>query len=181
MGMDIMQGCGSAPGTIGNLSHLAGFVAGASYVLLAEPLLGGRAVPRVPCKEADYFDIHVWKKRECFAFFTPDSSYQVSTVQTIAQVVLLVGVVAALFNAFWINRSVHPSADGYSIFCRPPPEARDAQAQDVEVAMAEANSRLTAAMEANSRLSADAAGDQGAQHRTMMVVPLSREYNAASK
>eukprot|EP00439_Symbiodinium_sp_Y106_P061371 s1732_g9.t1 len=40
MGIDILRGCSSPYGTIGNVSHLSGFVGGFCYIVLALPELG---------------------------------------------------------------------------------------------------------------------------------------------
>lgn len=129
IGIDVVQGCSAPHGTIGNLPHFAGFVAGICYLLAFRPLLGGRPMPQVPCKRG------IFKKRECYAFVKPDWVFQADMAQSIATVVLLAGVSAALFNAFWRHRDVHPSADGYSVFFTPPTRL-GGQSQDVEVATA---------------------------------------------
>jgi len=117
MGMDLLRGCSSPQGTIGNAAHVAGFIGGFCYVVLALPALGGRPVPTVGCyaggsRRGSY--------EECLAFFSPTYAMPVPDAQRIAATVLASGAGLALLNAFLWHRSVHPSADGYSVLVKVP-------------------------------------------------------------
>jgi len=115
MGMDLLRGCSSPQGTIGNAAHVAGFIGGFCYVVLALPALGGRPVPTVGCFPGGRWSSH---NQECLAFFDPKYAMPVDTARLVAEVVLASGLVLALLNAFVWHRSVHPSADGYSVLVK---------------------------------------------------------------
>lgn len=117
MGIDIMRGCSSPYGTIGNVSHLAGFVGGFCYVLVVLPEIGGRPVPTVPCLRKKHSG---WNEDRCLAFFSREYSAGVDEVQNYALGILGLGIALALLNAFVCQRQHHASADGYSIFVKGP-------------------------------------------------------------
>eukprot|EP00435_Cladocopium_sp_Y103_P007112 s316_g2.t1 len=117
MGIDIMRGCSSPYGTIGNVSHLAGFVGGFCYVLVMLPEIGGRPVPTVPCLRKKHSS---WNEDRCLAFFSREYSAGVDEVQSYAAGILGLGIALALLNAFVCQRQAHASADGYSIFVKGP-------------------------------------------------------------
>mmetsp|Transcript_73223 Transcript_73223/g.145228 ORF Transcript_73223/g.145228 Transcript_73223/m.145228 type:complete len:121 (+) Transcript_73223:1-363(+) len=117
MGMDLLRGCSSPQGTIGNAAHIAGFIGGFCYVVLALPALGDRPVPTVGCyaggsRRGSY--------EECLAFFSPSYAVPVYDARRAALIVLASGAGLALLNAFFWHRSVHPSADGYSVLVKAP-------------------------------------------------------------
>lgn len=124
MGMDMLRACGSQQGTIGNLAHLAGFIGGFCYVILAMPPLGGRRVPIVGCYGKGWA-LGTSGYQECFAFFSPRYVAPVKEVQQIAMMTLAIGVTAALLNAFVWHSTVHASADGYSVLVKPPGKGPD--------------------------------------------------------
>ncbi|CAK9081160.1 unnamed protein product [Durusdinium trenchii] len=115
MGIDILRGCSSPYGTIGNVSHLAGFVGGFCYILLVLPEIGGRPAPTLPCLRRGP---SAWREERCLAFFSPEYSLSVLEAQRYAGLVLITGVALALLNAFVCQRQAHASADGYSIFVK---------------------------------------------------------------
>ena len=139
MGIDILRGCSSPYGTIGNVSHLAGFVGGFCYILVMLPEIGGRPVPTVPCLRRGHSG---WNEDRCLAFFSREYSASVDEVQTYAMGVLGAGIVLAVLNAFVCQRQAHASADGYSIFVK---------AQDSAFEQAVSRSRETFAAEQRSR------------------------------
>ncbi|CAE8689682.1 unnamed protein product, partial [Polarella glacialis] len=118
IGIDVLRGCGSPGGTIGNVAHFGGFIGGLCYVLAVLPDLGGREVPTVPClaKGAN----GRWDQVECLAFFSPRYAFPMEQVQRWAMLVLAIGAVAALLNAFVVHRRAHASADGYSVLVKAP-------------------------------------------------------------
>ncbi|CAJ1329971.1 unnamed protein product [Effrenium voratum] len=122
IGIDVLRGCSSPYGTIGNVSHLAGFVGGMCYVLAVLPDIGGRPVPTVPCLRRGHGR---WSEERCLAFFSMDYSAPVQQVQIYATLVLALGAVAALLNAFVYHREAHASADGYSLLVKAPETAFD--------------------------------------------------------
>lgn len=144
--IDIIQGCSTpqGQGTIGNLSHLVGFFVGLAYVPLVEPPLNGRPVPKTFCK------FGTDKYKECFAFYYPEYAAPVDLVRFSVIGLLVLGVVLAWVNTFIVNRGVHPSADGYSVFVKPPPRPEGAQQQGVQMEQALAQ-RLRAVMEEAQR------------------------------
>eukprot|EP00929_Paragymnodinium_shiwhaense_P123221 TRINITY_DN9680_c0_g1_i3.p1 TRINITY_DN9680_c0_g1~~TRINITY_DN9680_c0_g1_i3.p1 ORF type:complete len:364 (+),score=59.23 TRINITY_DN9680_c0_g1_i3:186-1277(+) len=115
MGIDLMRGCG-AGSTVGNLSHLAGFVGGFCYVLSLMPAVGGRPVPTFPCLVQAGGH---WDQGRCIALFDTRYSCTVQKAQFWASVVLAAGPVLALLNAFVVHKSAHASADGYSVLVKP--------------------------------------------------------------
>jgi len=117
MGIDILRGCSSPGGTVGNFAHLAGFVGGLCYILAFLPALGGRPVPTIPCLARG--PSGGWEEVECLAFFTPHYSAPVSQVQSAAKAVLVLGAATGLMNALLLRRA-HASADGYSVLVKPP-------------------------------------------------------------
>lgn len=107
IGVDLVRGLGGPRSTIGNLPHLAGFVAGLCYVLLAVPALGGAPLPTVPCAATHWGLGHGADLGEaCIAFFSPRYGAPVDLVRRVAASVLCLGVTAALVNAFVCRRSV---------------------------------------------------------------------------
>jgi len=116
MGMDVLRGCSSPGGTVGNFSHFAGFVAGACYVFAMLPDIGGRALPTIPCLTGSS---GVWREDKCLAMFAAKYSWPVHQVQNVAIGILLTGALLALLNAFFgRGKASDASADGYSIFVR---------------------------------------------------------------
>lgn len=110
MGIDLLRGCGNPQGTVGVLCHLAGFLAGICYVILAQPLLGGRPIPKVQCSPPATTSFLPSllrpKPSECLAFFDRNWTLRESHAKLIAAVVFVVGVSYSLFNIFWTQRSV---------------------------------------------------------------------------
>lgn len=126
MGIDILRGCSSPYGTIGNVSHLSGFVGGFCYIVLALPELGGRPVPTIPCLRHSGIS---WEETHCLAFFSPEYSMSIQEARFYAMCTLAAGTAAALLNAFVLQRAAHASADGYSIFVKAPDTAFDQAVQ----------------------------------------------------
>jgi len=122
MGIDILRGCSSPHGTIGNVAHVAGFVGGFCYIIIELPELGGRAVPTIPCLQHSG---RRWEETHCLAFFTPEYSLSVEQARIYAAGLLLFGAAAAVLNAFVCQRHAHASADGYSVFVKAPDTAFD--------------------------------------------------------
>lgn len=119
MGIDVMRWCGNSRGTIGNISHLAGFAAGLLYVPLAQPDLGGRPLPKMPCFSRTLRSPFLMRE-QCFAFLFPHYAMPVWEVQLVVMALLLLLILAALLNTFWRHRFLHASANGYSVFVKAP-------------------------------------------------------------